>query len=436
MSRHCERSRVVIVDSRDPREEPLRCILERARVRYEVDLVATFDRVLEVVASPRPVAILLHAGFGPEHEGSAEGPLMAAFCSRHLPDSPLLLYSARLSERYEAALAYLGVGAPVMREQRLASDFERLLNALVEHGLETATLESACRIPFDASCGPRLPRAFRIEAFLDEAEFAITRAAIHEHPDRTSAAAALRMPLETFERYLGQRGLAIPRARAVSVHEPRLLWCSRRAALPWVREVCDVMNLDLSEVPPGTLHPRSVHSLSTIAALVEPMDAHGAVDLWTIARSVRPVLVASPLPTPVRIFLDQLKVDARPTPLVPPILRTLLNAGKRAADLYADEQHALRLGMSPGGGPAWPIDRAQLRRRLDARVILFAKQTEGSEELAAGAVALEPRTFRRRLRAARQILMSGSADTVDRHRRPGRTFQRLSRLPQLGGTHD
>jgi hypothetical protein len=390
---------MVIVDARAPTDEPLRAIVACAAVHHDVQLVACAERALDAVSAAPPAAVLLEAQLDHRSGSPALGPLIASICHGRLPGVPLLLYVGDTRAAHERELAQMGLRLPVVLEQRLAESFDSIVAELVEY---TGGIELLCRgrEGETRSSSDRLPDSFRIERYLVEVEAALMRASLNEHADRTRAAAAVCMPFGTFVDRLAQHAIELPRdPRPRSVSGPRILWCSDVAAPPCVSAACDEEGLAIRAVRPGTLHPDSVLSLATIAGVVTPVDPATAVDAWLLHRSVRPILMAGTVPTPVDFLHEELGVHRCGTSSDLRVPAALLRMGRCAANLYRDEQLGRRLPYGPDGVPAWPRDLPELLRRLDGLLLRFARRTSVSQGEAASAVGLSERTFRRRLHA-------------------------------------
>jgi hypothetical protein len=165
------------------------------------------------------------------------------------------------------------------------ADLEPLVSNLIDHAAFTAALRSSGAATQEGveHC---LPSGFRIERFLAEVERALLQAALNEHPSRTSAAEATLMPVETFSLHLRQHGVALPRAaRPTSNGEPSLVWCSCSAAPPEVTRACETAGLNVRQMPPGTLHPKTLSCGTAIGAVVDLSEAAGGVDAWLLQRN-------------------------------------------------------------------------------------------------------------------------------------------------------
>lgn len=395
-------SRVLVVDGRDPRQYPLTDLLQRLRERHDAVVLGTGPETLQRITREPPAVILLHAGLGLRPDLPAEGPLIAAMCARQQPSVPILLYTGNPAAGREEVLAQLAVAAPVVFDQRLLRDLASLIAALCEHGAAVSSLQGRESITGASGHDESLPAGFRVDRFLDEVDLAVMRAAIREHPDRTDAAAAIGLPVETLAMRLRQHSLEVPRgARPDSMRGETLLWCSSVSPPDTVAAAADSAGVGLREVEPGSLHPSSVHSMATLAAISDVTDPSGAVDAWVLQRTTRPRLVVrASAPAPVRLLLEQLGVRASDDPPWAVPTEQLLRAGRCAVALYRDEQPRRRLQYRPDGRRAWPLELGQLRSRLDRRILTFARGVAGSSLRAAEAVGLEERTFRRRLRAS------------------------------------
>ena len=398
------RRRLVIADSRSPGESHLRELLERASTAHEVELVGSSDAALALIANKQPDAILTHAALEAQPDLPPASVVLASLAIRHRHhhDIPVLLYTSEPGLGYEGILAQLAVPAPLLLERRLVACFEDIIAELMAHAEAAALLRTLPSVCSGEPCDC-IPRPFRVDRFLQDVESAVLSAAAREHPDRTEAAAALRMPVETFDRR--RRELAIDDGgpcRPDFQAQQGLLWCSRNAAPPAIAEACGAEDVELWRIAPGSLHPNTLTSPAPIAAVVEVSDAAGAVDAWVLQRSVRPFLLAGVPPAPVRYLLEELHVQPSwlPGGELPP---ALFRAGRAAAKLYSDEDPSLRLQFGRGGAPAWPTDVADLLRRLDSRILKLASATICPVAEAARAVGLAESTYRARLHRALRV---------------------------------
>ncbi|MBI5162187.1 MAG: hypothetical protein HY996_12365 [Micrococcales bacterium] len=400
MAFRSDRPRLVVADSRDASDPHLRELLERAGAAYEIERVTTCSRALEAIAR-EPRAVLAQVDLDDRPDMPAVGPLLAGIVSRENGHVPLLLYASALGGGHERCLAQLGVRAPVVYERRLVAFFDEILPDLVSHHEAMGVLRAMPRPPEDAA-DDDLPQGFRIDRFLAEVDMAVLNASAREHADRTLAAAAVRVPVETFDVRRRQQALDRPGARRpASDAAPSLLWCSRNPPPEAIRDRCQRSDIGVRTVQPGSLHPQTMMSVAVIAAVVEPADPASAIDAWLLQRSVRPFLIAGAIPTPVKFLLGELNVFGPRVALreLPP---QLLSAGLSAARLYCDEDLTLRLPFGRAGVPAWPTDAEELRRRLDARILRLAAATQQPSAKAAAALGLPDSTYRARLARAKR----------------------------------
>lgn len=394
--------RLVIADSRCERESPLREVRERASQAHEVDVVGSSEHALALVARMQPCAILVQAALEARTDLPPTSLALASLVLRHHDDVPILLYTSEPGLGYEAMLAQLAVPAPVVLERRLLECFEDIVTDLLAHAGATALLRALPSAHGGEPCDSIPPR-FRIDRFLREVGSALLGAAAREHPDRTEAAAAVRMPLETFDRR--RREFAIVHAGACRADwdvPQGLLWCSREASPPAITEACEREDVGLWKIDPGSLHPDALSSPEVIAAVVDVSEVAGAVDAWLLQRSVRPFLLAGSPPAPVSYLLEELRVQA---PWLPEaeLPAALVQAGRAAAKLYSDENVSLRLPFGRAGARAWPTDVADLLHRLDSQILTLASATFHPVAAAARAVGLSDSTYRARLDRAKRV---------------------------------
>lgn len=407
MTNVTRRPRLVIVDARASTDERLAAIREPASHHYDVNVVSSAEHAGEKVAADLPVAALVHAGLDRLGALPALGPFVATLCQRRAPGVPMLLYTGGNPRSHVRALAQMGLQIPVVHDRRLIDCFDTIVTHLLEHH---HALEVLSKLPRPAPASPEdcLPERFGIDDFLGQVEGAFSRASLLEHFERaesvcTDAAAAVRMPHDRFVAHLVVHDIEVPRdPRPPSVTSERVLWCSSHPLPSALRAECDRHELSVRTVPPGSLEPSSVCSPQTIAAVVEPLAAGSAAEVWLLHRSVRPFVLLEPIPAPVRFVLAELGLLgsaflAEPGTLPIP----LLLAGRSASSLFRDEPLEERLGFRPDGLQAWPLDLPDLRRRLDGPLLRLAKRMfPDSPAQAAKAVRLTPRTFRRRLAEA------------------------------------
>lgn len=389
--------RLVVVDSRSPDDDPVRGLLAAAAAEHEVHLVSRSDLALEVVGSSQPSAVLVHAGVEPRVATPAAGPLLAAAFRRFHPSVPILLYTGNPRAGHERLLAQGGVPWPVVVDRRLLESFTAIVGGLVEYAGSTEVIRRTGSA-VDGVPEVPLPSGLRVQAFIGRMAGAVLRAALCEHASRTQAAAAVGLSAESFDRELGVHGLQVPRSRRPdSSRGPSLLWCSSTQPPPVVVQRCEAFGQGVREVAPGTLHPVTIASIATTAALLDPADAPSAVDAWLLQRAERPVLLSRPPPIAVQYVLAALCVGGLRVagPDQPP--QALLQAGRHSALLYRDEQVLLRMSHGQDGRLAWPLDLRDLEDRVRGLIVGHARRTTRTIEEAAAAVGLSVGTFRRRL---------------------------------------